>query len=298
MSRGKKHFFDKKEYIKRQIAKTNKKDYENYVVTRIIHLINDLDIKFVTQQFVKRPNGRALADLYLPQIHYFVEVDEMHHLSNEEADKKRDADFILMVGEEPRRVDVATSTLQEINDQIDIIVNEIQQKIKEKKIKGEFEPWNPSKEYDPITWIEKKEISVSDNVAFRVIVDVCKTFGLDYKDYQRAGAKHPYEKDTLLWFPKLFDNKDWKNSLDEEKGIIQTSCIMGDQEQRNHVDARLADPIKKRIVFAKVKDNLGDVKYRFRGVFRMDEKNTNYKNGVVWNKISNKTATYDYRNKI
>lgn len=43
---------NKKEYIIRQIAKTNKKNYENYVVTRIFHLINRLDIKFVTQQYV------------------------------------------------------------------------------------------------------------------------------------------------------------------------------------------------------------------------------------------------------
>ena len=44
----------KKEYIKRQIARTNKKDYENYVVTRIIHKIDDLGVKFTTQQYVKR----------------------------------------------------------------------------------------------------------------------------------------------------------------------------------------------------------------------------------------------------
>ena len=47
----------KKEYILAQLSRTNKKNYENYIITRIIHLLNDLDIKFVTQQYFKRPDG-------------------------------------------------------------------------------------------------------------------------------------------------------------------------------------------------------------------------------------------------
>ncbi len=67
------------EFILRQISKTNKKSYENYVVTRIWHLLNDLNIKIVTQQHVTRPAGRALTDLYFPQIKLHVEIDEGHH---------------------------------------------------------------------------------------------------------------------------------------------------------------------------------------------------------------------------
>ena len=67
---------DKKEFLLRQIAKTNKKNYENYVVTRVIHQLDDLSIKVVTQQYVTRRSGRALTDLYFPQIGVHVEVDE------------------------------------------------------------------------------------------------------------------------------------------------------------------------------------------------------------------------------
>jgi len=52
----------KREYVIRQIAKTNKKNYENYVVTRIYHLLNRTDVKFVTQQYVNRPEGHALCN--------------------------------------------------------------------------------------------------------------------------------------------------------------------------------------------------------------------------------------------
>jgi len=35
---------NKRDYIIKQIAKTNKKNYENYVITRIYHLINRADL--------------------------------------------------------------------------------------------------------------------------------------------------------------------------------------------------------------------------------------------------------------
>lgn len=56
----------KLEYIVKQISKTNKKNYENHVVARIWHGLNCLDIKFTTQQYVKRPEGYALADMFFP----------------------------------------------------------------------------------------------------------------------------------------------------------------------------------------------------------------------------------------
>ncbi|MEH7488160.1 AbaSI family restriction endonuclease, partial [Priestia megaterium] len=42
----------KYDYIKRQLAKTNKKNDENYIITRIWHLLDNYDIKINTQQYV------------------------------------------------------------------------------------------------------------------------------------------------------------------------------------------------------------------------------------------------------
>ncbi len=43
---------DKKEYIIRQLNRAKNKKYELYVISRIIHLLDNNDIKFVTQQYV------------------------------------------------------------------------------------------------------------------------------------------------------------------------------------------------------------------------------------------------------
>jgi len=41
---------DIKEYYIKQISRTNKKNYENYVVCRILNKLDDISVKFITQQ--------------------------------------------------------------------------------------------------------------------------------------------------------------------------------------------------------------------------------------------------------
>ena len=285
---------DKKEYIRRQISRTNKKDYENYVITRIVHGIDDLNVKFVTQQYVKRPNGRGLADLYFPQINYFIEIDEGHHLNQMEADKVRDADFEDATGVIPKRIDVATKSIEEINVQINAVTREIKALIKDKKRANQWTDWDILNEMNPDKWIAKKKIHIDDKVAFRKIVDGCKCMGLNYAGYQRAGANHPYEENTLIWFPKLYLNKEWANDFDEEKGIILEKNIESDEKRVAHVNSCLNDKRQRRIVFARVKGMLGDVQYRFRGVFILDRSASSQERGLVWKRISKEAKTYRY----
>ena len=67
-------------YIKSQLEKTNKKNDENYVITRIWNKLDNEDVKFVTQQYVIRQDGKyALTDIFFPQINLHVEIDEGYH---------------------------------------------------------------------------------------------------------------------------------------------------------------------------------------------------------------------------
>jgi len=288
---------DKKEYIKRQISRTNRKDYENYVTTRVINFLNDLDIKFITQQYIKRKEGYALADLYFPQINYIVEIDEMHHLDNAEADKIRDCDIEDAIGITPERIDVATNDIEGIHKRIDEIVSDIKNLVQQQRDASKWTPWRIEDEISPDFWIQQGKISVEDKVSFYKIVDACKCMGLNYNGYQRAGANHPYEANTLIWFPKLYENDEWDNSYDSQEGVILTKNIKSDAERIDHVQKCIEDPVKRRIVFARVEDNLGDTKYRFRGVFEMDSDATNHDKGVVWKRVADWVNTYEYKNK-
>ena len=97
---------DKLEFITRQLAKAQNKKYEHYVVHRIHTLLNDLRVKFVTQQFVSRPEGRALTDMFFPQLEIHIEVDEGFHKNQIEYDRLREADIINATGHQILRVDV------------------------------------------------------------------------------------------------------------------------------------------------------------------------------------------------
>ena len=53
--------WDKQEYLYRMFSHhTKDKEMENYVVNAIWARLDDLNVKPVTQQYVRRPNGYAL----------------------------------------------------------------------------------------------------------------------------------------------------------------------------------------------------------------------------------------------
>lgn len=282
---------DKKEYIIRQLGRTKNKKFEAYVVTRVIHLLNDFSIKFVTQQYVTRPEGRALTDLYFPQFGFHIEIDEGQHFNqaNIEEDKIREADIINVTGHEIFRIDV-TKSFDDINTQIDAAVN----KIKSMRQESSFIPWDIDFEFDSATYIKRGYIDIKDNVAFKTIKDACNCFGHNYTGYQRAGAAHP-DHNIMLWFPKLFPNGEWDNQISSDEEVI-TERNEDDKKAKQHVSSHVNNKEKykhQRIVFAKVRGNLGDVLYRFRGQYQLDVKDSNEKTGLIWRRIKTRVKTYE-----
>ncbi|HAS14842.1 MAG TPA: hypothetical protein DCS01_06035 [Idiomarina abyssalis] len=285
---------DKKDYIIRQLGRTKNKKYEAYVVTRIIHLLNDFSIKFVTQQYVTRPEGRALTDLFFPQFGLHIEVDEGQHFKydNIKADKIREADIINATGHDISRIDV-TKPLEDINNQIDNVLA----KIKDRRNDESFIPWDIDAEFDSKTYINRGYIDIADNVAFKTIKDACNCFGHNYAGYQKAGATHP-DSDVMLWFPKLFPNGEWDNQIsDDEEVIIERN--EDNTKAKSHVLSHINDSKThkhKRIVFAKVRGNLGDILYRFRGQYELNIKDSSPEVGLVWRRTKTRVDTYQSKN--
>ena len=151
------------EFICRQLSKATPKVFEHYVVTRIWHLLNDLELKFVTQQHITRANGRALTDMYFPQLKIHLEVDEGHHANQVISDKIREADIINATSHTILRIDV-TQDLESVNARIDEIVAEIK---KAKEDADNFKAWDFDAEQNPETYILQGYIDVEDGVAFR-----------------------------------------------------------------------------------------------------------------------------------
>jgi len=284
---------DVKDYVIKQLGRTKNKKYEQYVVSRIIHLLNDFDVKFVTQQYVARPEGRALTDLFFPQIRLHIEVDEEHHKANIEDDKVREADIVNATNHEVMRVDVSKS-LDDINNDIDLIVKAIRNKVDTLKSQNSFIAWDLDAEFSSDTYINKGYIDVMDNVAFRTIKEACNCFGHNYSGYQKASAPHPNDNEVMLWFPKLYPNNDWNNNISNDEEII-TERNEDNEKAREHVISHKSNKEKhkhQRIVFARVKGNLGDVLYRFRGLYKLSLLDSNEEAGLVWKRVASKVKTY------
>jgi very-short-patch-repair endonuclease len=281
----------KLEFILKQLAKTNKKNYENYVVTRIWHMLDDLDIKFITQQYVTREEGKyALTDMFFPQFNLHIEVDELHHENDVHIreDAVREQDIIHSTGHEMIRVRVVNG-LEEIHHQVKTIVEKI---IKLKNQMGEsFVPWDIEKELSPQTYVDLGYIHLKDSVAFHRSYEACNCFGYDYKGLFKGGAKHPIEDDVTIWFPKLYPNKEWDNSISSDGMIIREKHI-DPVKAKEHINDHIHSGIHKRIVFARVKGALGDIMYRFKGAFKLDIDKTREEGNLYWVKYSDKVKTY------
>jgi len=288
---------DKKEYYLKQIAKTNKKNHENYIVTRILNLLDDLSLKFITQQPVILSNSkRALTDLYFPQIDLHIEIDELYHQHQIDQDKMREADIVNATNQEVVRID-ASKDLDCINKSIGSLVCKIREIVINKKNNNTFTPWDIEKEYNAKTYIEKGYIDLGDKVAFKKIIDALECFGLSYKGCQKSCIKHPMEPGTAIWFPKFYENENWDNQISAD-GLIITERYKGGMkwmkqgDNRDFIKVYLDKFPRRRIVFASVIDSLGERLYRFKGVFEVDKVESLKRQMITHKRTAVRVKTY------
>ena len=51
--------FSKDQYVLRNFSKIQHKQWELYIITRIVHNLNDPEIEFVCQQLIKTSDGKS-----------------------------------------------------------------------------------------------------------------------------------------------------------------------------------------------------------------------------------------------
>lgn len=264
---------EKREYIIRMFARTKKKDYENYILNRLWNKLDMLELKPVTQQYVKRADGKyALLDLYFPQLHIGIECDEEHHQSNQLEDMIRTLEITKMfdsIREDTftlYRVDASLS-LEKIHLQIDAIV----EKIRDRANSIGNLHWDTHRDMiDKV--IERQSICVRDNYKFNRIIDAMRIFGKDYQGMQRSYFR--LEEEVYMWFPALAirneadelissNHSGWVNSFNHDWSVIY--------EGRDDDTVLTKQKDSKRIVFMKIKDDIMKRnQYQFVGVFVYD----------------------------
>ena len=271
----------KDEYLLRNFSKITHKKWELFVITRILHLLNDSEIEYVCQQYVNPSNSNKyyLTDLCFPSLKLYYEIDEGQHatIEHKKDDKIRQREILDATDWEQKRIRVYDNDdpskgrdLYEVISEIDEFVNYIKNRKKEFESKfGKKITWDYESKFSPQPHIDKGYIDVKDNVVFLYHKDAMKLFGYKGKHFQRAYWRIK-GSNQAVWFPKLYDNIPWKNVLaDDSSKIIQEKYING------KISEYPLPSNEERIVFAHYKNVLGQTVYKFYGKFQVDWENTN-----------------------
>ena len=254
------------------------KRWELYVVSRIIHLLGDDDLEFACQKYVKHKNDSdeySLTDLCFPSLGLYIEVNEKQHDGAKEEDKKRQQAIYAATSWEQLDIDIYEyrgetkkyKSLDDINKIIDRVILQIKEKKAHLVANGETITWDYGKKYDPETYRKRNNgvIDVKHNVVVKYMWQAMSLFGRESQKHPFKGYWHIPRTNETVWCPKLYDfAKDgliWKNSItDNDKKIIM-------KKEKNGEFVEVPKALNRAIVFAHQKNLLGQVEYRFYGVF-------------------------------
>lgn len=258
------------DFILRSLSKIAAKRWEHYIINRIWHRLDDPEIEFVCQQCVRSSEGRLyLADFFLPQLGLYLEVDEGHH-EHEEArikDAARRFDIAEAAGLEEHRIAVTGKNLTQIDAEADAFTELLRARKAERVAQGAFRRWDYEGRYKADRHLEAGFLEVGPDTAFATHREALRCFGYKGGDHMQGAWRLPdHVRDAIglagrcmVWFPKLYEQPEWLNSLSEDGLTIA--------EINKDPNKIYEDPWDLRIVMARSKDELGRNLYRFIGLF-------------------------------
>lgn len=284
------------EYISRALSKIQHKKYELYVISRIIHRLDNPKIKYVFQQYATRNENTgkyALIDLYLPQLRIAIEVDEAHHKEQYTEDQLRQNE-IEQLEIEVKRVACYGQSIEDVNKQIDKLVDVIQNEINELGCK--FQQWEGLNGYEYYT--QKGYFEIDDETELSSPTEICNCFGF-VNPAERGARKLDIDGgNTIIWWPSenyelqdgswINKNSHWYNRLSKDgKTIVEYNIDLGTDEEK--MKSSCEDEIsknRKRVVFYKKRNMLKDNLYQFVGVFELNVDETRKKKQRVYTRIA------------
>ena len=110
--------------------------------------------------------------------------------------------------------------------------------------------------------IESGSLSISDRVHFNDHLEVAKLFGRTYKGHQSATIR--LDGFTEVWFPKMYPNGDWDNTLSPGGQVITMRHVPGGK----YGAVMETKPIREYVItFGHIKPSSGPRYYQFLGVY-------------------------------
>ena len=277
--------------LSRSLSKIKHKRYELYVLSRILHLLNDPGIKFNFQQYARRVGDKfALIDLYLPQFNIAIEVDEVYHKTQLTADEIRQREIENNI--EPQdviRIDCSEGIV-DVNKQISNCVEKIKEAKEIAEQEGRYEAWDGLSGYEH--YRQKGVLSLKDNQELSSPTEICNIFGI-LNAPQRGSTVWYRDKDESyrIWWPREnYEDADknisgdWYNKMTGDK--IEEYCLKpgngnGHNPRQEHLE-KVINEDRPRIVFYAKRNMLNERLYRYVGVFKLDVEESRKEGKCVW----------------
>ena len=208
----------KETYVTRNFQKISGKRWELYVITRVIHLLDDPDIEYVCQQYINPPQNKEyyLADLAFPSLKLYLEIDEDQHggENHKIADIKRDAEILEATDWECKRIAVFVNNhgiktdkkLTDLNREIDDFVQFVKNRKQHLIEQGNTIAWDYEKKFLPKSFIEKRDYLILNftNCSNGSSIDLSYHLDWNFDDLNKFIKKNP------------FYNKRTENVLEED----------------------------------------------------------------------------------
>ena len=277
--------------LSRSLSKIKHKRYELYVLSRILHLLNDPGIKFNFQQYARRVEDKfALIDLYLPQFNIAIEVDEVYHKTQLTADEIRQREIENNIEpQEVIRIDCSKGIV-DVNNQISKCVNNIKAAKEFAEQEGRYEAWDGLSGYEH--YRQKGVLSLKDNQELSSPTEICNIFGI-LNAPQRGSIVWYRDKNESyrIWWPREnYEDAngnisgDWYNRMTGDK--IEEYCLKpgngnGHNPRQEHLD-KVINEDRPRIVFYAKRNMLNERLYRYVGVFELDKEKSRKEGKCVW----------------
>ena len=293
----------KDEYLLKNFSKIKHKKWELFVITRVLHLLDDSNIEYVCQQYIRvKGNNHYLTDLCFPSLKLYYEIDEGQHGTEKhlDDDKIRQREILEATDWVEKRIRVFNSNNRSLGRNLNEVVQEVDKFIDYvKDRKNKFEKnlgkkiiWDYENKFNPSRYLDSGLIDVKENIVFLNHRDCLKLF--KYKSdnhFQQAwwevGTRH---LNQAVWFPKLYPNKQWINTLsDDGKTITEQRIVAGKIAKKEP----LKGPTRDRIVFAHYKNVFGQTVYKFYGIYKTDLSASN-ETKHVHKRIKTKINLSDY----
>lgn len=121
---------------------------------------------------------------------------------------------------------------------------------------------------------------------FATHADACNLFGHSYKQWYKAVARHPAEPDVVIWFPRFYENDEWRTWPSKDDETIYELRLKNNSE---YVTDCLRRPEWfKRLVFPAITHGL----YRFKGLYEIDPEASLASSIITYRRIASRVKTY------